>query len=73
MTFLEAKESSGESLCTLTLKRLNISFHAGRGQPHDNGVNMQRNSKEVHDRLLEINPRAVFFFTCRLVALIGLS
>lgn len=63
MGFLEAKESSGENLFALILKRLeelNISFSDCREQPHDNGANMKGKNKRVLARLLEINPKALF-------------
>ena len=63
MGFLEAEESTGESLSTLILKRLeelSIPFEDCRGQSYDNGANMKGKSKGVQARLLEKNPRALF-------------
>ena len=63
MGFLEAEESTGESLSTLILKRLeelSIPFEDYRGQSYDNGANMKGKSKGVQARLLEKNPRALF-------------
>jgi len=63
MGFLEVEESTGESLSTLILKRLeelNIPFEDCRGQSYDNGANMKGKRKGVQARLLQINPRALF-------------
>ena len=64
--FLVAKESTGESLSALILKRLeelNIPFEDCRGQSYDNGANMKGKNKGVQARLLQRNPRA-FFVPC---------
>lgn len=63
MGFLEAEETTGESLSILIqkkLKELNISFEDCRGQSYDNGANMKRKGKGVQARLLKINSRALF-------------
>lgn len=63
MGFLEAEETTGESLSILIqkkLKELNISFEDCRGQSYDNGANMKGKRKGVQARLLEINSRALF-------------
>ena len=63
MGFLEVEESTGESLTTLILKRLEelgIPFEDCRGQSYDNGANMKGKKKGVQARLLEKNPRALF-------------
>lgn len=61
--FLEAEETTGESLSALilkTLQELNILFVDCRGQSYDNGTNMKEKRKGVQARLLEINSRALF-------------
>ena len=61
MGFLEEEESTGESLSTLILKRveeLSIPFEDCRGQI--NGANMKGKKKQVQARLLEKNSRALF-------------
>lgn len=63
MGFLEVESSTGESLSTLILRKLeelNIPFEDCRGQSYDNGANMKGKSKGVQARLLKINPRALF-------------
>lgn len=63
MGFLEAEESTGESLSTLILNRLeelSIPFEDCRGQSYDNGANMKGKRKGVQARLLEKKPRALF-------------
>lgn len=60
MGFLEAEESTGESLSTLILKRLeelSILFEDCRGQSYDNGANMKGKRKGVQARLLENKPK----------------
>ena len=66
MGFLVAEESTGESLSTLILRRLeelNIPFQDCRGQSYDNGANMKGKNKGVQARLLQLNSRA-FFVPC---------
>ncbi|KAK7921882.1 hypothetical protein WMY93_008784 [Mugilogobius chulae] len=61
--FLEAEESTGESLSALILKTLDelkIPFEDCRGQSYDNGANMKGKRKGVQARLQEINRRALF-------------
>ncbi|KAJ3593508.1 hypothetical protein NHX12_005842 [Muraenolepis orangiensis] len=63
MGFLVAEKSTGESLSSLILDRLqelNIPFEDCRGQSYDNGANMRGKNKGVQARLLELNPRALF-------------
>lgn len=60
MGFLEAEESTGESLSTLILKRLeelSIPFEDCRGQSYDNGANMKGKIKGVQARLLGRKPK----------------
>lgn len=64
--FLVAEESTGESLSTVILKRLeelNIPFEDCRGQSYNNGTNMKGKKKGVQARLLQKNPRA-FYVPC---------
>ncbi|XP_061880986.1 zinc finger MYM-type protein 1-like [Entelurus aequoreus] len=64
--FLVAEESTGDTLSTLILKRLeelNIPFEDCRGQSYDNGANMKGKNKGVQARLLQLNSRA-FFVPC---------
>uniref|UniRef100_A0A672Y3A4 TTF-type domain-containing protein n=1 Tax=Sphaeramia orbicularis TaxID=375764 RepID=A0A672Y3A4_9TELE len=61
--FLEEEESTGESLSTLILKRLeelDIPFEDCRGQFYENGANLKGKRKGVQTRLLKINPRALY-------------
>lgn len=63
MGFLEAEETTGQSLSALilkTLKELNIPFKDCRGQSYDNGAKMKGKQKGVQARLLELNSRALF-------------
>lgn len=63
MGFLEAEESTGESLSTLILKRLeelSIPFEDCRGQSYDNGANMKGRLKESKPSFWEENPRTLF-------------
>lgn len=64
--FLVAEETTGESLSSVILNRLeelNIPFENCRGQSYDNGANMKGKNKGVQARLLQQNPRA-FFVAC---------
>ncbi|KAL1277056.1 hypothetical protein QQF64_023729 [Cirrhinus molitorella] len=66
MGFLVAEESTGESLSSLILKRLeelNIPSDDCRGQSYDNGATMKGKNKGVQARLLQLNSRA-FFVPC---------
>ncbi|KAJ8402495.1 hypothetical protein AAFF_G00365780 [Aldrovandia affinis] len=50
MSFLVAEESTGESLSSLILKRLeelNIPFEDCRGQSYDNGANMKGKNEVI--------------------------
>ena len=63
--FLVAEETTGESLSSLILNRLeelNIPFENCRGQSYDNGANMKGKNKGVQARLLQLNPKA--FLLC---------
>ena len=64
--FLVAEETTGESLSSLILDRLeelNIPFENCRGHSYDNGANMKGKNKGVQARLLQLNPKA-FFVVC---------